>query len=92
MNDRIIAELKTLIANELDTGLGADDIHESSPFFEGGLNVDSIAIVELIVLVEERFGIAFEDWELVPETFQTIRVLAEKIQGKLSAVQQDALA
>lgn len=92
MSRETVAALKSLIANELDIGREPGDIEDSAPFFEDGMNVDSIAIVELIVLIEERFGIIFEDAELVPETFQNVRVLADRIDAKLSQAQQDALA
>ena len=80
-----VSELKTLIGSSLDIDLNLEDIDESASFFEGGLNVDSIAIVELIVLIEERFSISFDDADLVPETFQTLGVLAGKVDAKLSA-------
>lgn len=83
-----ITALKSLIASELDVDLDLDDIDDNASFFEGGLNVDSIAIVEFIVLIEEKFSISFEDADLVPETFQTLRVLAEKIDAKQSKTTQ----
>ena len=82
-------ELKSLIASEIDINLDIGDIDENASFFEGGLNVDSIAIVELIVSIEEKFSISFDDADLVPETFRTLRVLADKIDVKLSeSIQQ----
>jgi acyl carrier protein len=51
--------------------------------FEGGLGVDSIAIVELISLVEQHFDFQFSDAELTPESFSTLNVLANIIANKM---------
>jgi acyl carrier protein len=78
----IVARLKTLIAEQLDVNLTADAIDESDSFFEGGMGIDSIAIVELIVLTEQQFDVQFGDDELVPEWFRSLRVFAELVAKK----------
>ncbi len=79
----IIPLLKNLIASEMDVNLKADQIKDDSPFFAGGLGIDSIAIVELISLVEERFGVQFGDEDLVPESFANLGALAGLVARKL---------
>lgn len=79
----VIAKLKKLIVEELDVNLNENELDENLPFFEGGLGIDSIAIVELISLVEENFKIQFTDADLVPDSFSSLRKLAEVITGKL---------
>ena len=87
-----VSELKTLISSTLDIDADLDVIEEGALLFEGGLNADSIAIVELIVLIEERFSITFDDADLVPETFRTLGILAAKIDSKLSESVREAHA
>ncbi|MEB3273795.1 MAG: acyl carrier protein [Prochlorothrix sp.] len=84
MSDTIIAKLKSIIADELDTNLSADEIDESTSLFEDGLGFDSIATVELISLVEKHFDIEFSDAELNPENFGNLKVLASFISSKQS--------
>jgi len=50
------------------------------PLFHLGL--DSICLLELIVELEEKFNIVFEDDELVVENFQTLSALVSYIKGK----------
>ncbi|GAA3815195.1 phosphopantetheine-binding protein [Streptomyces phyllanthi] len=46
--------------------------------------VDSMAIVELIVQVEETYGIVFPDEAIHPETFATPSALWKAISGQIS--------
>lgn len=86
MNDRshIIATLKTILAEEMDLGLAADDIDASVPLLDDGLGLDSIVIVELIASVEERFEFEFEDTDLREANFQSLDALASVIELRCS--------
>ena len=44
---------------------------------------DSIAIVELISLIEHEFGVRFTDEDLVPESFQNLEVISKLVAAKL---------
>jgi len=85
MSTTIVEQLKTIIAEELDVNLKAEEIDEHVPLFEGGLGFDSIATVELIALLERHFGIEFSDAELSPETFSNLTVLADFIDKKMNS-------
>ena len=86
MSETLVGQLKVIIAEELDVNLKAEEIDESASLFdENGLGLDSIAIVEFISLIEEKFGIMFADSELSPEFFSNLNVLANLINTKLVA-------
>ena len=80
----IVSRLKSLIAGELDVNIKPEQIADDAAFFEGGLGIDSIAIVELISLVEEEFGVQFSDDDLVPESFANLGALADLVARRLS--------
>lgn len=84
MSETLVNQLKTIMAEELDVNLKVEDIDENASLFEDGLGLDSIAIVELISLVEQHFDFQFSDNELTPESFSNLNVLADFISGKLS--------
>jgi acyl carrier protein len=84
MSETLVYQLKTIIAGELDVNLKVEDIDENASLFEDGLGLDSIAIVELITLVEQHFDFQFSDAELTPETFSNLNVLASFIINKHS--------
>lgn len=75
----VIDRLKRIIANDLDIAIKAEDIDETAPLLEQGLELDSILLVELIGLIENEFGIEFTESHLRVEAFQSVRVLAEQI-------------
>jgi len=79
--ERIVDELKKLI-EELDVNVVASEVDPDASLFEGGLAIDSIAIVELISAVERRFALQFTDQDLVASSFSSIRTLARLIAGK----------
>lgn len=82
MSETVINKLKKIIAEELDVNLIAEEIDENASLFEDGLGFDSIAIVELISFIEERFEIEFSDSELNPEHFSSLKILADFIISK----------
>jgi acyl carrier protein len=64
--------------------LGIDDvdaIDSTTPLFSIP-ELDSMAVMELVVELERRFGITFEDEDLTAEVFETIESLAAYVQAK----------
>jgi acyl carrier protein len=81
----IITRLQTLISQELDANIPIADIDADTPLFEGGLGLDSVILVELIAQVEKQFEIKFNDDELNPQAFSTVRALATMILSKIAS-------
>ena len=54
---------------------------DDASFLEEGI-VDSMGIMELVMFVDERFGVTVEDEELVPDNFDSVSKLAAYIQSK----------
>lgn len=79
----IVAQLTEMIVTDLDLNLSREEIDPSAPLFEGGLGFDSVVIVELISLIEERFHFTFARDELDMEMFSNLRTLAVFIKNKI---------
>lgn len=79
MVEDTIEQLKDLIADKLDINVSRDKIDADTPLLEDGLKLDSLAIVELITLSEEKFGIQFGEADLNMDAFANIRSLANVI-------------
>ena len=45
--------------------------------------LDSMAVVNLITTLEERFGVSFDDDEISGETFATVGGIVDLVRGKL---------
>ena len=54
---------------------------DETSFLEEGI-VDSMGIMELVMLVDEGFGITVEDEEVIPDNFDSISKLATYIRRK----------
>lgn len=51
----------------------------------GGL-LDSVAILQLIVFIEEQFNVTVEDGEVLPDNFQSINLIKEFVERKQQAL------
>lgn len=75
----MIDELKTLIASEID--LGGMDVSkftaEDAIFGQSGMGLDSLDAVELIMLLQKKYGITVENMQQGREIFKTLGTLAD---------------
>ena len=60
-----------------------------TPLLEGGLELDSVELLELVVAIEEAFGTTIEDNELTPELFVSIGSLGRFVKEKCGGRHQD---
>ncbi len=72
-----------LIVEQLDCRPPAD-VDGTTPLFEGGLELDSFAAVELIVLIETHFKIELEVSDIVPAHFVDINAVGQLVERYLS--------
>jgi acyl carrier protein len=80
-------ELKQKLKELLISGLRLQDmapagIADDQPIFVEGLGLDSIDALELVVLIEEHFGIAIPDEEVGKQAFASINALADFIAAE----------
>ena len=76
-------ELKKEIIQHLNLqGTKPEDITDDMPLFGEGLGLDSIDALELVVLIEEHFGIAIPDEEVGKSAFASIAALADYISAE----------
>ena len=77
MNE-LIEELKEAIINALNLEeMSADDIDENADLFGDGLGLDSIDALELIVLLEKKYGIKLADPSAGKEIFKNVSTIAD---------------
>ncbi len=75
-------ELKQRIIEQLNLEeLTLADIDNELPLFGDGLGLDSIDVLELIVLLEKDYGIKLSDSELGKEIFASIDKMARYIEA-----------
>jgi len=77
----LILKLKKEIVNVLNReDITPEDIDTEAPLFGDGLGLDSIDALELIVLLEENYGVKIEDPKEGRKIFTSVKTMAEYIQ------------
>ena len=54
---------------------------DTDSFMENGV-LDSMNVMELVVFLEQQFGIQVADHEIIPDNFDSIRQMAAFVQSK----------
>ena len=60
---------------------GSSELPEDYPLIENGV-LTSLQTVELVMFLEDRFGITVEDEEFDEENFGSVRAIAELVSSK----------
>jgi len=58
-----------------------DNLKEDTSFLENGI-IDSTGVLELVMYIEETYGISVDDEDIVPENLDSISNVTEYIQRK----------
>ena len=80
------SRIKHLIVDSLRLeGMEADSIEDDVPLFgEAGIGLDSIDALELVVALEQEFGIQIPSEDIGNEVFASVSTLAEFVAGRLA--------
>jgi acyl carrier protein len=77
----LLQELKRKIVEELQLeDVNPDELADETPFFDGGLGLDSVDLLILVALVDRDYGIQIFNRELGEKVFITLSTLAEYIE------------
>jgi len=78
---QLLQELKRKIVEELQLeGVTPDELVDETPFFDGGLGLDSVDLLILVALVDRDYGVEIFNRELGEKVFITLSTLAEYIE------------
>ena len=77
-----LAEVTDVVVETLGIQDRASTLDASTPLFGAMPELDSLAVLELVSALEDRFGIVVEDEEFGGEIFETIGSLADFVDGK----------
>lgn len=68
-------EVIRILAEVLENGSGPGSLEGDTPLLGAMPDLDSMAVVAILTLIEERFGIEIEDDEIDASAFETVRTL-----------------
>jgi acyl carrier protein len=77
--------IKGVLRDTLNLGERAGALTADSPLLGGIPEFDSMAVVTVITMLEDEFGITVEDDELSADVFATVGSLCRFLEGKLAA-------
>jgi acyl carrier protein len=79
MNE-LLKELKRKIVEELQLKeVSPDQLADVTPFFDGGLGLDSVDLLVLVAMVDRDYGVQIFSREVGERVFVTLSTLAEYI-------------
>lgn len=85
MSDDLKKRIKELIVRQLKLEMDPSKIADDAPLFgdaDGGLGLDSIDALELVLGVEKEFGIKVQDEEVGVTAFASVNALCAFVRQK----------
>jgi len=61
--------------------ISPDDIDDNDALFNEGLGLDSVDAIELVVILDNEYGIKFENMDKLKNIFASVKTLTEYINN-----------
>lgn len=78
-----LEDIRQLIGEALQLGERTAGLNEDTALLGNIPEFDSMAVVAVITMLEDQFGIVIEDDDISAETFETLGSLTEFVNNKL---------
>lgn len=87
----IRTEVREFVVGNFLYGASGDTLADDQSFLETGV-IDSTGVLELIAFLEQQYGIAVADHEVVPANLDSVQHLVGYIERKLQTAQGEQVA
>jgi acyl carrier protein len=77
--------LRGILRDTLHLGARADSLTAASPLLGAIPEFDSMAVVTVLTMIEDDFGITVSDDEVSADVFETLGTLSKFVEEKLAA-------
>lgn len=84
MNDPEFDILRSLVVRAFRSDVAREQITPDLTLFGGGLELDSFALVDLVMGIEKEFGVKFCEEDFTIENFANIRAISALIERSRS--------
>jgi acyl carrier protein len=83
--EKLIKDLQIKIVEVLNLiDVQPDDIKADEQLVGGDLGIDSIDVLEMVIMIDKDYGVKIDNRELGEKVFATLRTLAKYIHEKSS--------
>jgi acyl carrier protein len=82
----IEAQIRQYVAQNLLFSDNGFEYENDDSFLQEGI-IDSVGVLELVLFVEETFGVNVNDQEITPDNFDSVNKLAGYIRSKVDGRQ-----
>ncbi|MCS6948291.1 MAG: acyl carrier protein [Steroidobacteraceae bacterium] len=79
----LLPRIKLILGDALGLGARAEQLTSESRLLGEIPEFDSMAVVTVVTMIEEEFGITLEGDELTAQTFATLGTLSDLVSRKL---------
>ena len=83
-------QIKQLIVTRLKLEIEPGEIDVAAPLFGDGLGLDSIDALELVLGIEQEFGVKIEDQEVGGRALSSVESLTEFLSAKMRGAAANA--
>jgi acyl carrier protein len=81
MSDAVDSQVKELIVERCFLSIAPDEIGDDADLMDE-IGLDSIQILEVVVGLEETFGVSFEDADFDIENFRSVRAIGQFVRER----------
>ena len=81
MNDDLKIQIKQVIVRALNLEIDPEEIGDSDVLFGGEMGLNSMAMVELVVGIEDEFDLEISDEDLSAEVFKSVQTVEDYIRS-----------
>lgn len=79
----MVDTIREILRSTLQLGDRADLLEASSPLLGAIPEFDSMAVVTVLTMVEDEFGVSIDDDEVTADVFETVGDLADFVKQKV---------
>jgi acyl carrier protein len=84
--DALKDRIKTLLVENLMLQVSAAEIGDETPLFgPGGLGLDSVDALQIVVALDKNFGLKIPDPAAAKQILQSVNSITDAVQQKLAA-------
>jgi acyl carrier protein len=84
--DALKERIKGLLVENLMLQLSASEIGDETPLFgPGGLGLDSVDALQIVVALDKNFGLKIPDPAAAKQILQSVNSITDAVQQKLAA-------